>query len=175
MPVQQTWRVRCLVPRGGGDVVLDGLDAVTAQSCPIASIVASHPPVSGDLDGLINASTRCRFAAEDVALPGFYLEFTLVEAAALWGVRFLSGDAACQPVTYMLEAQNAEKDAVLLGALAYDPWTQQPSAEPSFMQASGWRAESALTGSNLLYIFGSGDGRVRFVSNFSPALYMSTD
>lgn len=175
MPVQQTWRVRCLVPRGGGDLVLDGLDAVTGQSCPIASIVASHPPVSGDLDGLINASTRCRFAAEDVALPGFYLEITLVEAAALWGVRFLSGDAACQPVTYMLEAQSAEKDAVLLGALAYDPWSQQPSAEPSFMQASGWRVESALTGNNLLYIFASGDGRVRFVSNYSPALAMSTD
>lgn len=85
------WRLQGVQTIGGGDLELGEL-RLWGESAALdvgALFRASHAPISGTLENLRDglAETTCRWAASDVASPGFYIEWETASAVDAWCVR----------------------------------------------------------------------------------------
>lgn len=79
MPAARYWRLIGLAAYGGGDIELSEI-ALYSGGTRIdgtATVTSSLAPVSGSLANLsdANTSTLCKFAASDIANPGFYVQW----------------------------------------------------------------------------------------------------
>lgn len=85
-----TWRMGGVTTVADGDLTLSQLVLVGAAGAVdvAASVTCSHDPVEGVLADITTGNTgNCRWAAKDVASPGFYIEWELPAAVDAWGIR----------------------------------------------------------------------------------------
>ncbi len=87
MAVARYWRVIGLTTYGGGDLELSALhlqDAVGRVDFS-ATLTCSHAPTAGTIGALQDAdsATVCRFSAEQVQSPGFWLQWDFGTATAV--------------------------------------------------------------------------------------------
>ncbi|MDH0373534.1 hypothetical protein N7340_17440 [Comamonas aquatica] len=129
MPQAQTWYLRS-VDTQGEDLILSRLLpwAAGAAVLPV-SIAASLPPLEGSVDNLLqDDDSACRFAAKDVASPGFYIAVTFASAVEVWGFRFAGPSATTWIRAHILVAGAAAAD---LGGIRWQAGELSPAPRSS--------------------------------------------
>ena len=85
------WRINN-IDTGGKDLELSALSLWTDAAAVDAGAIVecSHSPISGSIANLTDgdALTTCKWAAQDVSSPGFWIQWTLTAPADAWCARY---------------------------------------------------------------------------------------
>lgn len=137
------WRLGGIEVAGGGDLELTELRLLDASG-PIdtgAVVTCSHVPVEGELAHLSDGdpATRCKWRAEDLRQPGFYIQWQLAQSSDFWALSIGVASEAASPsalrMTYLGESGWAvHKDFFGIDVPVVDSMTVGDSAGGSPLQ-----------------------------------------